>query len=40
MAESLDRVMKALPATRREKIERRGAVLITEQMILRGLRKT
>lgn len=39
MAKSLDQVMKGLPAARRQKIERRGAELIAEQMTLQELRK-
>ena len=39
MAKSLDQVMKALPAARRQKIEQRSRDLIREQMTLQELRK-
>jgi len=39
MAKSLDQVMKALPATRKRKIEQRSHELIEEQLTLQALRK-
>ncbi|WP_166360711.1 XRE family transcriptional regulator [Pseudomonas akapageensis] len=39
MAKSLDQVMNALPASRRERIEQRGHELIQEHMTLQQLRK-
>ena len=39
MGRSLDKVMKDLPASRRKKVEKRGAELIAETMNLRALRQ-
>lgn len=39
MAKTLDEVMQALPAERRDTIEQRAAVLIEQQLTLQALRK-
>ena len=39
MARNVNDIIKALPASRRKRIERRGAVLIAEEMTLQELRR-